>query len=128
MRRKHLGRIVEFVGHKSKQECSRIMWESDIFVLPSVSEGLPLALLEAMANRCACIVTNIGLPVKDKKDALVVEAKNPGELKNAIELLVGDKKLRDELGRNAFEKVKKDYSWEKAVEKYLGLVSGLRVV
>ncbi|MCK5176476.1 MAG: glycosyltransferase, partial [Candidatus Aenigmarchaeota archaeon] len=118
----NLNEIVEFTGHKSQEECNQIMQISDIFILPSISEGLPLAVLEAMANKCALIVTDIGLPVKNKKDGLVVTPKNPKEIKNAIELLTGNKDLREELSKNAFEKVKKEYTWETAVEKYLKII------
>ena len=58
--------------------------QGDIFILPSISEGLPTALLEAMASSCASIVTDIGLPVKDGVTGLVVPPKDVNSLVRAI--------------------------------------------
>ncbi|NYZ77851.1 glycosyltransferase family 4 protein, partial [Candidatus Micrarchaeota archaeon] len=97
----------------------------DVFVLPSVSEGLPIALLEAMAAKRACVVTDIGLPVRDGIDGLVVPAKSPNALANALNKVLADAALRKRLGENANERVKKEFTWKNAVGAYLKLARGL---
>ncbi len=109
------GKVI-FTGWR--QDVPSILKASDIFVLPSLSEGLPIALLEAMAAGCACVVTDIGLPVKNGENALVVPPRNAESLSSAIETLIRDRKLRDRLSKNAVREAKK-YSWEIAVEGYI---------
>lgn len=105
-----------FTGQRS--DVPEILAASDIFVLPSLSEGLPMALLEAMASALPCVVTDIGLPVKHEETALVVPARDSAALARAIERLIKDKELRERLGRNAKEEALEKYSWSEAVEKY----------
>ncbi len=98
---------------------------ADAFALPSLSEGLPLALLEAMAARRACVVTDIGLPVRDKVDALVVPPADSAALAGALNEVLGDAALRTRLGENAFERAKKDFNWNGAVNAYFKLAEKL---
>jgi glycosyltransferase involved in cell wall biosynthesis len=76
----------------------------NIFVLPSKTEGMSIALLEAMAAEKAIIASNIpGISrmVKHKQTALLFDPNNSDQLKNAILQLVKDQNLRYELGRGA---------------------------
>ncbi len=115
------GKII-FTGWR--KDIPSILKASDIFVLPSLSEGLPIALLEAMAAGCACVVTDIGLPVTNGENAIVVPPRNVESLSSAIETLLRDDKLRERLSKNAMSEVKK-YSWEKAVEEYMEIFKKL---
>lgn len=115
---------VVFTG--SRSDVPNILSATDIFVLPSLSEGLPMSLLEAMASGCACVVTDIGLPVRDRETALVVPPKEPKKLAEAIEALLKDKKLREKLGKNAREEARK-FSWEEAAEEYMGVFKSVKL-
>lgn len=112
----------KFLGFITK--VNEILSTADIFVLPSLSEGLPISLLEAMASGCACVVTDIGLPVKSDENALVVPAKNSEKLANAINELIHDKGLRNKLGKNAISYVQK-FSWESTAKKFKDLLEKL---
>ena len=85
-------------------ERDRILEAGDVFVLPSYSEALPMALLEAMAAGLAPIVTPVGaIPslVRDGVSGLVV---NPGDvvgLENAILRMVEDQVAREAIAQNA---------------------------
>jgi len=103
-------------------DVSPVLESADVFVLPSHSEGLPLSLLEAMAAGKACIVTDIGLPVENGRDALVVPPGDAESLRSALGLLLKNKGLRERLGRNARERIKRDFSWSKTIEGYLALL------
>lgn len=51
---------VDFLGSLSKEDVYKELAKSHIFIMPSRSEGLPLALLEAYSNGCKCIVSDVG--------------------------------------------------------------------
>jgi L-malate glycosyltransferase len=79
----------------------------DIFVLPSLYEGMPLSLLEAMACGKAVIFSDLLCAKKlitDGKDGLLVSPSDVGSLAGAIAKLSTDKELREYLGFNARQK------------------------
>jgi glycosyltransferase involved in cell wall biosynthesis len=123
--KKGLGASIIFAGRV--KSIVDIMAATDIFVLPSLSEGLPQVLLEAMAAGKACVVTDIGLPVEDHLDALVVKASDSIDLARALQKLLDNDELRKKLGENANKKVKQYFSWEDAAESYLKLYNELRI-
>jgi glycosyltransferase involved in cell wall biosynthesis len=93
---------VSFLGHR--EDVYDLLSSFDIFVLPSEFEGLPFALLEAMAARRPIIasdVDGIGDAIVDEENGLLVPSKDPGALAAALERLVGEDRLRQELGNNA---------------------------
>ena len=77
---------VKFHGLKSKEEISRFMRNSDIFVLPSLWENMPCVLIEAMACGLPIITTKVGgiSEIMNKKTGIMVESKNKEELSSAI--------------------------------------------
>ena len=82
----------------------------DIFIIPSVKEGLPYALLEAMANSLPIIATTVGgIPeiIKNEESSLLVPSKNPEALAEAISRLTTNYELREKLALNAQRAVKK---------------------
>lgn len=70
---------------------------ADVFVLPSVSEGTPKVLLEAMANALPVVATDVGgvsTVVEDGANGLLVPPKSPSDLASAVRRVVGDGDLR----------------------------------
>lgn len=93
----------------------------DIFVLPSIWEGLPISLLEAMACRKKIIATNIGgvkEVIDNKKEGRLVEPKNSGQLKRAIEELIKRPKEAEKLATNTLKKVRGTFSLGRSVQRY----------
>ncbi len=81
---------------------------ADVFALPSYVEGLPIALLEAMALGRASVSTNVyAIPeaVKHLQTGILIEAGDSDGLADAILTLKNDMALREELGRNGSEYV-----------------------
>jgi glycosyltransferase involved in cell wall biosynthesis len=93
---------------------------SDIFVLPTLSEGTPRVLIEARANSLPCIATNVGgIPssVHDGLNGLLVEPKNPDALAMAIERIVCDDQLRRSIIKNGL-----DFATQNTIEKFINIV------
>jgi glycosyltransferase involved in cell wall biosynthesis len=77
---------------------------ADLVVLPSLSEGMPVALLEAMAYGRAIVATRVGgMPevLTDGLDARLVDPGDPSALAAALASLAGDERARRRLGSNA---------------------------
>jgi glycosyltransferase involved in cell wall biosynthesis len=97
---------VIFCGLRYDNE--KVLYCLDVFVLPSHTEGLSMALLEAMACGRALIVSDIAATdelLTPDQDALVVDPNDSEELNSAIDLLCKDEVLRMKLGHNAEMKV-----------------------
>lgn len=97
----------------------------DLFVLPSLSEGLPMALLEAMAAKVPVIASNVGdIPhvIRDREEGLLVAPKNVEQLKDAISASLSDTAKRKQFASRAFEKVNGEYSMQIMAEKYIRML------
>jgi len=100
----------------------------DIFVMPSLWEGLGLALLEAMASGVACIATDIGGPreaIADRRNGLIVPPGNPARLAAAIEELAASEPLRAVYGAAARETAVSRFSSGVMAEQYMSLYDRL---
>lgn len=122
---KTLGLEEGFVFTGFTRDIPKVLAAMDIFVISSLSEGLPTSLLEAMAAGKACVVTDIGLPVENRQTGLVVPPKSPEALARAIEVLLQDPGLRSRLGRSGQKFAKENCTQEKAAKKHLEMFTHL---
>ncbi|MEH7375579.1 glycosyltransferase family 4 protein [Neobacillus drentensis] len=93
---------VSFLG--SREDIPKLLSESDIFVLPTTSDTLPISLIEAMFANQAILTTNCGgIPeiIKDNYSGFIVEPANPKQLAEKLSLLLRKESLRRELAGNA---------------------------
>jgi GalNAc-alpha-(1->4)-GalNAc-alpha-(1->3)-diNAcBac-PP-undecaprenol alpha-1,4-N-acetyl-D-galactosaminyltransferase len=110
---------VELIG--KRKDIFEWYAKSSIFVLSSKKEGFPNVLLEAMASGCA--VVSFDCPygpseiIIDKKNGLLVKNQERDELRNAMQKLIDNSSLREELAREAL-KVKELYAMSKIVEQW----------
>lgn len=94
-----------------------------VFVMPSISEGMPIALLEAMGYGCAIVASSVGaIPdvVRDRVDALLVPPGDPAALCSAIVEVATDDVLRRSLGEAARDRVQ-EYAPERIYERYASI-------
>jgi glycosyltransferase involved in cell wall biosynthesis len=101
-----------YVGHK---DMPRYLKACDIFVRPSLSEGLGNSFLEAMASDIPIIGTNVGgIPdfLIDRKTGLFCEVKNPKSIAKCVKILSEDIELRNQIIIEANTLVKDKYNWE----------------
>jgi glycosyltransferase involved in cell wall biosynthesis len=96
--------LTEWRGWLEDEEREGLMRAAAIFVLPSTSEGLPVAVLEAMAWARAIVATSVGgVPdvLGDGAEGLLVAPGDPAALAAAIARLAADGELRERLGAAA---------------------------
>jgi len=113
---------VIFLGWLSEEHKRLLLFTSDIFVLPSLSETLPLVLLEAMAAGKPIVASQVGgIPylVKDEVNGLLVKPGDPKALAMAIKRLIADQGLRHKMGRVNRRIIKEQYSWDSIAKKTL---------
>lgn len=113
-----LARRVHWVGHQ--RNASRLLSAFDLFVQPSLHEGLPNTVLEAMAAGLPVVATAVGgTPevVVDGVTGLLVPPGTPDVLARAITTLLRDADLRRTMGQASRERVVQDFSVERMVEQ-----------
>jgi glycosyltransferase involved in cell wall biosynthesis len=96
----------------------------DFFVLPSLNEGMPLTVLEALASGLPVVATRTGaIPsvVRDGVSGILVEPGDVGSLAAAILKLTRDPELRDRMGAAGRQKVRAEYTASSMAHRYLEL-------
>jgi glycosyltransferase involved in cell wall biosynthesis len=118
-----ISKTVFFLGVRSDIE--ELLFVADIFVQPSLWEGLSLALLEALMAGLPVVATRVeGVidVVEDEKSALLVPSKDAEALAKALTRLISDGGLRYRLSAEGLERVKKSYSVENMCKSYESLI------
>jgi glycosyltransferase involved in cell wall biosynthesis len=120
-----LARMVELTGwidSEAKVERLRI---AHLLVLPSYMEGMPNALIEAMAAGLPVVATDVGAVtdvVSDGVNGLVIPPRNTDRLAEALRELLLDARLRERMGRAGWHTAKDSFSAERAVDQIVALV------
>jgi glycosyltransferase involved in cell wall biosynthesis len=117
-------RHVTFTGLRS--DIAEILSKTDIFVLPSHSEGLSNALMEAMASGCACIASDVGgnrYLIQNGVSGFLFPAGDREALRSHMQRLIEDPVKRQSLGKAARERIEKMFSWEIVGKQYAQLFS-----
>ncbi|MEP7037721.1 MAG: glycosyltransferase family 4 protein [Acidobacteriota bacterium] len=116
-----LGEKFYYGGVISGAEKEKALNEADIFLLPSrYGEGLPMAMLEAMAAGCVVVVSemaSVGAVVKDGENGLTLEPQNVPQLVGKMKSLLSDEKDWESLRRNARETIKKNFNLDDYIKK-----------
>jgi glycosyltransferase involved in cell wall biosynthesis len=118
----NIASAVIFAGHR--EDMPEIYAALDLVVLPSLSEGLPMTILEAFAAGKPVIATRVGgIPtvIQPEKTGLLVEPGDVRSLSQAIEKLLGHAGLRKRLGMNGQSLVRSCYSAEMMAGRYLAI-------
>jgi len=99
-----------WLGLLAVPEKNRALAEADLFVMPSLSEGMPIALLEAMVNGLPIVATRVGaVPevLTDGEDAVLVEPDDAEALGRAVAVLAADAERCQALGAAARERARR---------------------
>jgi glycosyltransferase involved in cell wall biosynthesis len=123
---------VRFVGGQSPEELRRSYLSSRLFVVPSVvarsgdTEGLPVALLEAMAAGRPVVATSVGgIPeiVIPSRTGLLVEPGSPTALAAAVNELLDSPAKADRMGKVARRWVRRRFDWRRVAAGYASLLT-----
>ncbi len=118
---------VRAIGHVA--DVDPYLRAADVFLLPSIAEGMSNALLEAMAHALPCIATRISGSedlIEDKRNGLLVPPDDPVAMTAALNALLGDPGLRRALGDSARKTIESGYSISSIARRYVELYESLR--
>ena len=93
----------------------------DLYVLPSLWEGMPMVLLEAMAAECPVVATDVGgvaRVIEHEQNGLLIPPRDPEALAVAVVKLLSDENLRDKFKKNGLAKFRQKFSAEIMTRKY----------
>jgi len=108
-----LGDRVRFAGWCDQQQVADLMLRSDVLLLPSYDEGLPLVILEALAHGMAVVCTPVGeIPavLADGVDACFVAPGDVDGIAAALQKVLGDPQLLEALGRSGHALYERQFS------------------
>jgi glycosyltransferase involved in cell wall biosynthesis len=98
---------------------------ADVFVLPTLCEGMAMVHLEAMACGVPVITTpNCGSVVRDGVDGFIVPIRAPPAIADKVELLLTDRELRARMGRGARARAR-EFTWARYGERLIGALDTL---
>jgi glycosyltransferase involved in cell wall biosynthesis len=120
-RKYNLNRNIRLMGTVPHKTVLQLMIATDILILPSHREQLPMVILEAMAAGLPVIATNVGaIPeiIVNKKNGLIVNPKDYRALKNGIEFLADNPKLCKEISKKNAISIKTNYDLKIAIKPF----------
>ena len=126
------GRVRDLLSGAAIERCSIEGWvtghrkverlaQADVFALPTHGEGMPIAILEAMAAGLAIVATNVaGIPdlIRHEQDGLLISPGDTSALASALKRLIGSPGLRRTLASRARERVFRDFDLAGCVERW----------
>ena len=126
IKEKKLTKKVLLLGSKPHSEVLDELYKSSIFIMTSISEGLPMVLLEAMSIGLPCIAyeTRSGVSdiISNNVDGFVIKNRDQDEMIKKLEELMNNVKLRKEMGKKALEKAKQ-FSKEEITNKWIDFIN-----
>lgn len=113
-----------FAGFANQDKVRDYLCASDVFILPSFAEGVPVSLMEAMACGIPVIATYVGGVtelVEDGRTGQVVYAGDPKSLQSAISRYLNDRALRECVSRNGRDRVAAQFDLDREIGKLASL-------
>lgn len=120
----HLEDKIKFLGYR--KDIKEILSDSDIFILSTKWEGLPIVILEAWAMKkpvIASAVDGIKGMIRDGENGILFKMGDEKDLSNRIRLLLSDEELWNRISQNGFNEVKSRYNMERMIRNYEKLYS-----
>ena len=107
-----------------RTDIPQLLQQMDIFVLPSLAEGVSNTVLEAMATGLPVIATRVGGNpelVEEDVNGLLADVDDSQQLAKALLKLIEQPELRQGLGQQGLKKVSETFNWQKTVAQYLAV-------
>jgi glycosyltransferase involved in cell wall biosynthesis len=115
-----ISHIVHFLGER--HDIKELLAISDIFILPSISEGMPNSVLEAMAMGTPVIATNVGGSCEiiiHGENGFLIPPKNIDEIVSSTRTLLNNPSLRNKFSEKGKTSIKKKFTQEKFISSFL---------
>ena len=119
---------VALLGFVSDEELIQLYKEADVFVFPTLFEGMPTVVLEAMSNYLPIIVSDTGATgeLVARENGFIIEPDNVASLKAAIlEYLDLSAEEKDQMSNNSFVKCMDNFTWEATARKHLDVFNAI---
>lgn len=116
---KSMSECVELIGAVSEQRIRQGLEVANIFALASLNEGVPVAVMEAMAMEVPSVVTNVGGTselVDDGVDAVLVQSEKPEEMADAIANILQNPEFALSLSQESRKKIMAKFSHGRSAE------------
>ena len=117
---------VYLLGFLDQNEISNYLIKSKLFCMTSLTEGLPMVLLEAMAHGVPCIAFDTKSGVKDiidnNENGFIIYGRNKEEYINKINMLMSDKKMLKNMSEKALKKAK-SFSEKEIVKSWVNILN-----
>ena len=123
----HLEKKVSFAGWLSRDGLPQAYQRANLFVYPSRHEGMPNAVLEAMASGLPVLATRIAgnEDLVSEETGVLVPPEDVQALGAALASLISNASLRQQMGAAARKQVEAQYSWRKVAQAYLDLMNSV---
>lgn len=130
----NLGRRISLPGWVSEAELESAYRNASVFVLPAIidskgdTEGLGVVILEAMNYKVPVIGSDLGGItdiIIDEETGLLVPEKDPEALARAIQRMLTDEELRTKVTEGAYQHLKRNFSWDNILEKWVEVYKSL---
>lgn len=112
---------IVFLGNCEHDRVMNVLYDSDIFCLPSDSEGFPTSLLEAAMCRCFSIVSPYGGSkemTSDERYGILMEGNQKGHILAALEKVANmDNATKEEILENAYQRVMNEFTWTRTCDR-----------
>lgn len=122
-----IGPNVQFLGYRSQAQVRELLQQTDVFVMGSFAEGVPVVLMEAMAAGVPVVATQVaGIPelVETAVNGLLVPPGDGASLAEAVSRLVSDAGLRSRMGANGRAKVAAEFNVRREAERLGDILTG----
>lgn len=123
--RNNLGEVFRLVGNVPNTDIHTYYVASDLFIMPSMAEGFPRVIIEAMAAGVPTITTDVGgIPeiLEDMQQDFMISVDDPHDFAEKTIYLMEHPAIRQELIALGYQVVQK-YTFDKAVERFMAMVS-----
>jgi len=111
-----------------RQDVNDLLQVADVFILPSIDEGMPMALLEAVASKTPILATPVGditKLIQDGRSGVIVKVDDIDDLFDGALRLISSAELRQSCAEFAWEKMHKEYSSLAMYRSYIEIYDGI---
>ena len=120
--KKFLSKNIKYLGHKEQNMLYKYYSQSSVFCIPSIHDGFPLVIPQAMSCGLPVICTRESGGaefIKNNYNGIIVKSKNSKQIENAIKKLFYNHNLLKKMSVNAINTVKKNLTWETYANKLI---------